>query len=229
MPFSQISTLNSQPPRLLRRGSAFSLLEVVVAVGIFAIGIAAVITLFAPAAKSVSANADAEAATAVAQALAVQLQRRVVPTDPNPFAAVVALLKKSTATGGHELTTDNARSDYNIALDPQLLFANYDGTKIGTFAETAVWGTPSSNREKFFEIALIRNEALSPKGDPAAEPPTDPDATALFIAYTARIRWPAFVALSGAGAQQVGANPASAVPFDHGSKLSLFVSGTVKR
>lgn len=229
MPVSQFSASRFPPPRRRQRGSAFSLLEVVVAVGIFALGIAAVVTLFAPAAKSVAANSDAEAAAAVAQALAIQLQRRVVPTDPNPFAAVVALLKKSTATGGHELTAENARADYNITLDPQLLFANRDGTKIGTFADTAVWGTPNSNREKFFEIALIRNETLSPKGDPTAEPPTDPDATALFIAYTARIRWPAFVALSGTGAQQVGATPGSTVPFDHSSKLSLFVSGVVKR
>ena len=223
------SALNAQPPRRLRPGSAFSLLEVVVAVGVFAIGIVAILALFAPAAKSVSANAEAEAAAAVAQALAADLQRRVVPADAAPFAAVTALLKKSTAAGGHELTSDNARADYDIARDPQLLFANRDGTKIGTFADTTVWGTPNSNREKFFEIALIRNETLSPPADPAADPPVNPDATAAFIAYTARIRWPAFVALSGAGAQQVGANPAGAVRFDHSSKLSLFVTGTVKR
>lgn len=208
---------------------AFSLLEVVVAVGIFAIGIVAILALFAPAAKSVSANAEAEAAAAVAQALAADLQRRVAPADPDPFAAVTALLKKSTAAGGHELTADNARADYDIARDPQLLFANRDGTKIGTFADTTVWGTPNSNREKFFEIALIRNETLSPPADPAADPLVNPDATAAFIAYTARIRWPAFVALSGAGAQQVGANPAGAVRFDHSSKLSLFVAGAVQR
>ena len=208
---------------------AFSLLEVVVAVGVFAIGIVAILALFAPAAKSVSANAEAEAAAAVAQALAADLQRRVVLADAEPFAAITALLKKSTAAGGHELTADNARADYDIARDPQLLFANRDGTKIGTFADTTVWGTPNSPREKFFEIALIRNETLSPPGDPAADPPVNPDATAAFIAYTARIRWPAFVALSGAGAQQVGANPAGAVRFDHSSKLSLFVAGAVKR
>jgi type II secretory pathway pseudopilin PulG len=205
------------------------LLEVVVAVGVFAIGIVAILALFAPAAKSVSANAEAEAAAAVAQALAADLQRRVVRADAAPFAAVTALLKKSTAAGGHELTNDNARADYDITRDPQLLFANRDGTKIGTFADTTVWGTPNSNREKFFEIALIRNETLSPPADPAADPPVNPDATAAFIAYTARIRWPAFVALSGAGAQQVGANPAGAVRFDHSSKLSLFVTGAVKR
>ena len=198
------------------------------AVGVFAIGIVAILALFAPAAKSVSANAEAEAAAAVAQALAADLQRRVVPADADPFAAVTALLKKSIA-GGHELTADNARADYDIARDPQLLFANRDGTKIGTFADTTVWGTPNSNREKFFEIALIRNETLSPPADPAADPPVNPDAAAAFIAYTARIRWPAFVALSGAGAQQVGANPAGAVRFDHSSKLSLFVAGAVKR
>ena len=200
-----------------------------VAVGVFAIGIVAILALFAPAAKSVSANAEAEAAAAVAQALAADLQRRVAAADADPFAAVTALLKKSTAAGGHELTADKARADYDIARDPQLLFANRDGTKIGTFADTTVWGTPNSNREKFFEIALIRNETLSPPADPAADPPVNPDATAAFIAYTARIRWPAFVALSGAGAQQVGANPAGAVRFAHSSTLSLFVAGAVKR
>jgi type II secretory pathway pseudopilin PulG len=211
---------------------AFSLLEVVVAVGVFAIGIVAILALFAPAAKSVSANAEAEAAAAVAQALAADLQRRVVPADAEPFAAVTALLKKSTAAGGHELTADNARADYDIARDPQLLFANRDGTKIGTFADT-VWvrrtpDDPDLNWEKFFEIALIRNETLSP-ADPAADPPVNPDANAAFIAYTVRIRWPAFVALPGRGSQQVGANPAGAVRFDHSSKLSLFVAGAVKR
>ena len=43
------SALNAQPPRRLRPGSAFSLLEVVVAVGVFAIGIVAILALFAPA------------------------------------------------------------------------------------------------------------------------------------------------------------------------------------
>ncbi|MCX6934537.1 MAG: hypothetical protein NTZ29_17930 [Verrucomicrobia bacterium] len=106
------------------------MLEVVVAVGVFAIGIVAILALFAPAAKSVSANAEAEAAAAVAQALAADLQRRVVPADADPFAAITALLKKSTAAGGHELTADNARADYDIARDPQLLFANRDGTNV---------------------------------------------------------------------------------------------------
>ncbi|MBC7366067.1 MAG: hypothetical protein H7343_04520 [Undibacterium sp.] len=228
MSFPQPPTLNAPPPCRPRPGSAFSLLEVVVAIGIFALGIVAVIALFAPAAKSVSANSDTEAAARLATLISGELQRRVAPGAPSPFASVAALLKKSTA-GGHQLTADDAKPDYDIATDPQLLFASRDGTKIGTYADTAVWGAPNSNREKFFEIALIRNESLSPLTDPAATNPADPDATALLLAYTVRIRWPAFVALSGAGAQQVGANPAGAVRFDHSSKLSLFVTGVVSR
>ena len=56
------------------RRTAFSLIEVVAAVGIFAIGMVAVIGLFAPVAKSVGSLADAEAATNVAGLLTARLQ-----------------------------------------------------------------------------------------------------------------------------------------------------------
>src|ERR1700757_4352086 len=56
------------------RSRAFTLLEVVIAVGIFAIGMVAVIGLFTPAAKSIGDSADAEAATRVADLLNVKLQ-----------------------------------------------------------------------------------------------------------------------------------------------------------
>jgi len=210
------------------RFAAFSLLEVVVAVGVFAVGMVGVVALFTTVARSVSTSSDAEAAARVADALRTKLQTL-------PWADVAALLK-ATAGQTHALTAADARGDYNPAADPQILFASRDGTKIGLAADTAVWGprTPQLNpdRDKFFEIALIRNETLSPLPGAPAEDGTaapNPDDTAALLAYTARVRWPAFVKEGGAGAQQVGANPAGLVRFDHSLKQVLFFTGAVTR
>lgn len=196
------------------------------AVGIFAVGMLAVVGLFAPVARSVGGSADAEAAARAADALRVKLQAM-------PFADVAALLKKSNGAR-HELTDADGRSDYNPAADAQILFANRDGSKVGTYSDP-VWIDPvtrrNSDAEKYFEIALVRNEALSPLATPApeGEPPADPDATAFLLAYTARLRWPAFVKDGGTGAVQVGSNPAAPVRFDHSAKQVMFFTGAITR
>jgi prepilin-type N-terminal cleavage/methylation domain-containing protein len=205
----------------LRAHRAFTLLEVVVAIGIFAMGMVAVIGLFSPVAKSVGDLADAEAATHVAELLSVQLQAQeaVDLAAGAPFKSLVDRLKVSSGKT-HQLTDADAKTDYDIATDPQLLFASHDGTKIGAYVD-AVWG--GTNRDKFFEIALIRNETLSPN-DPTA------DAAAPLLGYTARLRWPAFVALAGGtGSIEVGSNPTATVKFDYSQKRVLFFAGSVTR
>lgn len=210
-------------------GRGFSLIEVVVAVGIFAIAMVGVIGLFAPVARSVTNSSDAEVAARVADALRAKLQSM-------PLADVALLLKNSSAAG-HEITTDDSRIDYDLTRDPKLLFASRDGAKIGLYAD-AIWINPTTRRnwdgEKFFEIALIRNEAISPKtaSVTAADGTTttvNPDDTAAVLAYTARLRWPAFFADSATTAVQVGSNPTGSVRFDHSRKQVLFVAGTITR
>lgn len=205
-----------------RRPKAFSLLEVVAAIGVFAVGMIAVLGLFTPTAKSVGEIADADASSKVASAVRTKLQ------SLGP-AALVPLLKNAKASG-HELTEADARPDYDLTKDPQLLFVSRDGTKVGLYNDP-IWIDPvtrqPSDLEKFFEVALIRNDALSPVAADAAVPPP------LLYAYTARVRWPAFVPDSTPGnlrrAVQAGANPTGAVRFDHGLKHVLFFSGTVTR
>ena len=208
---------------------AFSLIEVVVAVGIFAVGMVAVIGLFAPVARSVGGASDAEAAARVAESLRIKLQGM-------PWDQVITLLKNTTATS-HELSVADARIDYDISKDVQLLFANRDGTKIGRYGDP-IWLNPGTRRhpdaDKFFEIALIRNEAISPKPGTTttaegAAVTINPDATAALLAYTARLRWPAFIPDGAAGAIQVGSNPNATVRFDHSKKQVLHVSGAVTR
>lgn len=212
-------------------GRAFSLIEVVVAIGIFAFGMVAVLGLFTPVARSVSESADAEAAARLAEVLRTKLQAM-------PVTDVIALLKNTTTqvgalTPGHELSDADLRSDYDLAGDPQLLFAARDGSKIGSYGDP-MWTNPTTRRnwdgEKFFEIALIRNEAISPKpGAATGASGAEPDATAAVIAYTARVRWPAFFADTATTSVQVGANPNATVRFDHSSKKVLFFAGTITR
>lgn len=201
---------------MMRR--AFTLLEVVVAVGVFAIGMVAVIGLFTPVAKSVGDNADAEAAARVADALTLKLKSQ-------PLLVVAGLLKNSKA-GGHQLTDADADPNaHPITTDPQIVFASRDGLKIGGYTDP-VWidatTRRNSDREKFFEIALIRNETLSPVG-------SETDPASPYLAYTARLRWPAFLPDTGTAAIQVGSNPAAAVRFDHSRKQVLFFAGAVNR
>lgn len=199
------------------------------AIGIFAIGMVAVLGLFSPIARSVSSSTDGEAAARLADALRTKLQSM-------PMDKVVALLKNTTEKG-HELTEADARSDYDIALDLQVLFASRDGAKIGDSADP-IWYNPAIRSnwdgEKFFEITLIRNDALSPKPVTGTSPDSggttpNPDASATVLAYMVRLRWPAFIADSATTAVQVAANPNSTVRFDHGRKQVLFFAGSVMR
>src|SRR5436305_965394 len=121
------SPLSAFGPPLSRRSRAFTLLEVVIAVGIFAIGMVAVLGLFTPVAKSVTDSADAEAATRVADLLNVKLQAL-------GFTGVAPFLKVSTGKS-HQVTDADAKSNYNSAADPQILFASRDGTKIGIYTD----------------------------------------------------------------------------------------------
>lgn len=216
------------PRPALRLRGGFSLIEVVVAVAIFAIGMVAIVGLFTPVARSVTSSEDADFAARATDALRAKLQRL-------PFDTVAGLLK-STSSSGHELTIADARSDYDLTRDPQLLFASRDGTKVGLYSDP-IWidaGTRrNTDRDKFFEIALIRNETVSPKTSTTTDADgneivTNLDPTASVLAYTARLRWPAFIPDAGTGTQ-FGANPAGPVRFDHGKKQVLFVSGTVVR
>lgn len=215
--------------RQKQRTPAFTLLEVVVAVSIFAVGMVGIVALFTPVARSVNNSADAEAAARVADALRVKLQTM-------PINEVLALLKKSTGVNRHELTDADQRSDYNPTADAQILFANRDGSKIGVNS-SSIWIASGQNQnvEKYFEIALIRNEAISPLPESPTEDVPDPpvpDSTAPAIAYIARLRWPVFVrqtATTTTAAVAPSDTAGGLVRYDHSLKQSLFFTGAVQR
>jgi prepilin-type N-terminal cleavage/methylation domain-containing protein len=201
---------------------AFSLLEVVAAVAIFAIGMVAVLGLFAPVTKSVSTLSDSEAAARVADAVRARLQAL-------PFDKALALVQESADV--RKKDGDGTYNPNDGTKYPAVIFGKLSGD-VGIYATAENrpgWYDSSvptprivENADKFFEVDLIRNDALSPKAN---------DPTAAMVAFTLRVRWPAFMPASSGPAVQVGANPGGGgpVPYDHGRKQVLFFTGSISR
>ncbi|MBI4623278.1 MAG: hypothetical protein HY736_08680 [Verrucomicrobia bacterium] len=198
---------------------AFSLLEVVAAVAIFTVGMVAVLGLFAPITSSVASVTYAEAAARVADAIRARLKLL-------PFDTAVALIQDVATVRAND--ADGRYDPNDGAKHPAVVFGRLNG-EVGIYdpAEGRKSWRDSADRvianaDKFFEIDLIRNEQLSPRGN---------DATAAMVAFNVRIRWPAFQASSSGAAVQVGANPGGGgpVPFDHSKKQVLFFTGYITR
>lgn len=212
------ATSNETPARA--RG--FSLIEVIAAVVIFAIGMVGVLALFAPVTKSVSTVSDAEAAARAADAVRARLQAL-------PFERALALVQEVADV--RKKDGDGAYDPNNGTKYPAVIVGKLSG-EIGLYDSATgrqAWydssvPTPQrvENADKFFEIDLIRNDALTPKSQ---------DALAPMVAYTIRIRWPMFMPAASGVAVQVGANPGGggSVPFDHSKKQVLFFSGSILR
>lgn len=148
--------------------AGFSLVEVVVAVGIFALAIVGVIGLLGPTARSVSDVSDSDAATRVVSTIQAALQQRVASSSTG-FTSLGSVLQ--VPSGGNPPTYD--------------FFATKDGRFVGTAAEFTTASV--SNSEKFFEFALLRNTSLSGSNNSG-------DASAGYLAFTISLRWPAYQA-----------------------------------
>lgn len=160
-------------PRSESRGSsragAFSLVEVVVATGIFAIAIVSVIGLVAAVTKNVSEIRDGDDASRVMANLQSKLKDQ-------GFTALRAYMGDVTGKA------ENAR-----------IYANRDGTRIGLGNATAVWDpeneltTQEENAQKYFLIELRPNATLSPNSGALT------DANSGYLAFTVRLIYPAYL------------------------------------
>lgn len=115
----------------------FSLVEVVVAVGIFAIAIVSVIGLMVPIRSSVVGVRDSDDASRLATQIQAELQKQ-------SFTALSGFLDTPPADG---------------------LYASRDVSKVARGGD-AKWGASSAtfnpDSEKFYKVELIRNTTLSP-------------------------------------------------------------------
>lgn len=149
------------------RSSAFSLVEVVVAVGIFAIAIISIIGLLVPINRSVADVRDSDDASRLATVLQERLQSEV-----DRLKTANSATYWSTFAGYFGATP---------------LYASRDGSKLA-LGNSTVWGTANAtfnpDADKFFKVELIRNTTLSP--DPTT------DATSGFLAFTIKLTWPVY-------------------------------------
>ena len=171
--------------------------------------------------SSPAAGVTSEAAARVADAVRARLQGMT-------FDQALALIQEPADVRRND--GDGAYNPNDGTKHPAVLFGKRSGD-VGIYdASTGrnAWydsSVPTPQRladsDKFFEIDLVRNETLTPKAA---------DATAAMVAYTMRVRWPAFVMTSPTTAVQTGQNPAGGpVPFDHGRKQVLFFTGSLMR
>lgn len=181
---------------ILRQKQAFSLVEVVVAVGIFALAIVGVIGLLSPTNKAIADVTDSDNATRVVNAVQAELQR-IASTSTGWATFTTSTTPPRLLRLSSEIATDDANTSFNYSSPSSLyiLFASKDGSKIGVYNST-VWDVAGlttqkqKDANKFFEIALIRNwdsTASTGLSDPTK------DSSAGFLAYTMRIRWPVFL------------------------------------
>src|SRR5438105_14012552 len=116
-----VDLINMQTSGKLRQSRrAFSLIEVVIAVGIFAVSIVAVIGLLATAHKSISEVKDADDTTRVVNAVQSQLQN-LAETSAG-FTKIAGWLQDPVPA---DPTNGNAWSGTSYTL-----YANRDGSKV---------------------------------------------------------------------------------------------------
>lgn len=164
--------------RPLRPLAAFSLVEVVVAVGIFAISIVAVIGLLAPTSKNVAAVRDTDDSSRVVSAIQSKLQETA--SASGGFNNIIGYLQDKAADD----PADGA-AYLTGSTEQYTLYASRDGTRIGLSKgkDSNNANIFTDNKQKYFEVVLIRDVNLSKKAD---------DANAGYLAFTMRLRWPAF-------------------------------------
>jgi uncharacterized protein (TIGR02598 family) len=142
--------------------TAFSLVEVVVAVGVFAIAVVAVIGMLVPINQGIANVQDGDDASRVAHVIQSELQK-------TPFASVQDFIDKGTILYAN-------KTGSIVAPDTDL---KWDVNGVGGI-------TLDEQSAKFFQIKLELNAVLSPNGNnPALY-------TGGFLAFTIVMRWPGY-------------------------------------
>lgn len=144
--------------------SGFSLVEVVVAVGLFAFAIVGVLGLLSPTGRAIADVTDNDAASRAISAIQDGLQRA-------GWAAVQANLLAASPTD----------TQYPFAVSRG---GEKVGIKSGTGSASPFPNDEPGRGEQFFEFALVRDTNLSPAAN---------DNTAGFLAFTIVLRWPAYL------------------------------------
>jgi len=158
--------LHSSLIAVYRHRRGFSLVEVVVAMGIFAIAVIAIVGLLIPITQSISEVKDGDDASRVAQTIQAELQKY-------PFADVQAFISTN-------VVDLYATRSGNILARETPSPGLWDVDSSGTL-------TPDEQALKFFKVELRPNDILSPNGTTSAYDEG-------YLAFTIVLRWPGYTA-----------------------------------
>ncbi len=189
--------------------AAFSLLEVLVAIAILAVGLVTVLGLHAAVVRPVTVVTDAEIAARMGDAIRARLLSL-------PPAAVRALIQDSAGMPRPGGPLEAAIP----AANPRQLIGTRDG-EIGVYdagIDGSGWrdgtGRLLAGSEMAYAIDLVRNEELSPLAT---------DRLSSCVVFTIRIQWPAL--LRGSGLTEAAG---SALP-DANRQEVLYLAGSLVR
>jgi prepilin-type N-terminal cleavage/methylation domain-containing protein len=175
-----------------RPSRAFSLIEVVVALGVFSVAIVVVVGLLKPTVSAVQNVVDSQAAGRLADSIQEKLAT---------YGYTALTIGDPTTNNQPLLITSSANMDTSVALnDPRLLYADRTGDVVGmaTGPDAGLWlalNPTAPNDSMYYEIMLVRNSTFSP-------PSNTLDALAGGVAFTVHISWPAYLPGSTAGGLQ---------------------------
>ena len=136
------------------RRSAFTLLEVIVALGVFAVGMVAVIGLLSSVTKSGASAGEAEAAARVADSVQARLRSL-------PFDTVAGLLQDPAA-----VQKNDAAGNYNPndGTHPAVLFAKLVAPAMPAFGTLDISGVTFGSQGKLGPQVLRLDEPLAGMG-----------------------------------------------------------------
>jgi prepilin-type N-terminal cleavage/methylation domain-containing protein len=175
-----------------RPARGFSLIEVVVALGVFSVAIVVVVGLLKPTVESVQNVVDSQAADRLADSIIAKVAA---------YGYTALTLGDETTNNQPLLITASSNMDTSVSLtDPRLIFADRTGDVVGqaTGPDSGLWqnlNPTAPNDNMYFEIMLVRNATFSP-------PSNVSDALAGGVAFTVHISWPAYTPGSTANGLQ---------------------------
>ncbi len=179
-------------PDAFRLPRGFTLIEVMVALGLFATAAILTVTILGGSMQAETTVLDQAAAKRVVAAINAKIESMgfaVIQGTSDP-----ALKDDLVQPSG--LLFDSRPNVTSTSLkDEKLIFVSRLGDKVGVYSDP-IWGrpgTPDADKPKYFEAMLVRSP--NPTLSPARESGSDPEQLLLApsVMFAVRVSWPAYL------------------------------------
>ncbi len=197
----------------------FSLIEVVVAVGIFAIAIVGVIGLLAPTAKSIGDVTDTAAATRLADGVASELARLrdSIPTsstNPTHLDGLYTIINTGNSDASKYSLTAVADGSYVVRDDKTTGSSNPANNDPVNPPANQPRGIAKNNRYFLIEVVTQKVPLTGPQNSLAYIPSGQIGGPSGFLALTIVVKWPYYIGANAATAQLASPSAQSSMIYN---------------